>query len=194
MRGAQSRSLALCRSHRAPPRAGLRLRALRPLLPLQTSGKLEKAEILEMTVQYLRALHSADFPRGREKGAHGLGQEKPAGSVRHTELGVAVGGSRAGEVSSPDPAGPVGPAKAGGRAGGFWAGWFRCLLSGGAGRVSRLRESRPLACSFPFSRLGSGEADLQWELRPESVVGGACTRLGLSFFPVYDFPALQQNC
>ncbi|NXR08515.1 HELT protein, partial [Semnornis frantzii] len=37
-----------------------------PLL-LQSSGKLEKAEILEMTVQYLRALHSADFPRGREK-------------------------------------------------------------------------------------------------------------------------------
>lgn len=36
--------------------------------PLQSSGKLEKAEILEMTVQYLRALHSADFPRGREKG------------------------------------------------------------------------------------------------------------------------------
>lgn len=35
---------------------------------LQSSGKLEKAEILEMTVQYLRALHSADFPRGREKG------------------------------------------------------------------------------------------------------------------------------
>ncbi|KAJ7326768.1 hypothetical protein JRQ81_016527 [Phrynocephalus forsythii] len=33
----------------------------------QSSGKLEKAEILEMTVQYLRALHSADFPRGREK-------------------------------------------------------------------------------------------------------------------------------
>ncbi|XP_029815289.1 LOW QUALITY PROTEIN: hairy and enhancer of split-related protein HELT [Manacus vitellinus] len=32
-----------------------------------SSGKLEKAEILEMTVQYLRALHSADFPRGREK-------------------------------------------------------------------------------------------------------------------------------
>ncbi|NWU39722.1 HELT protein, partial [Hylia prasina] len=38
--------------------------------PLQSSGKLEKAEILEMTVQYLRALHSADFPRGREKGSH----------------------------------------------------------------------------------------------------------------------------
>lgn len=37
---------------------------------LQSSGKLEKAEILEMTVQYLRALHSADFPRGREKGGH----------------------------------------------------------------------------------------------------------------------------
>uniref|UniRef100_A0A4W4DUP8 Helt bHLH transcription factor n=1 Tax=Electrophorus electricus TaxID=8005 RepID=A0A4W4DUP8_ELEEL len=37
-------------------------------LILTTSGKLEKAEILEMTVQYLRALHSADFPRGREKG------------------------------------------------------------------------------------------------------------------------------
>ncbi|XP_023076689.1 hairy and enhancer of split-related protein HELT isoform X1 [Piliocolobus tephrosceles] len=36
-------------------------------LLLQSSGKLEKAEILEMTVQYLRALHSADFPRGREK-------------------------------------------------------------------------------------------------------------------------------
>lgn len=35
---------------------------------MQSSGKLEKAEILEMTVQYLRALHSADFPRGREKG------------------------------------------------------------------------------------------------------------------------------
>ncbi|NXO02885.1 HELT protein, partial [Rhinopomastus cyanomelas] len=35
--------------------------------PQQSSGKLEKAEILEMTVQYLRALHSADFPRGREK-------------------------------------------------------------------------------------------------------------------------------
>lgn len=35
---------------------------------VQSSGKLEKAEILEMTVQYLRALHSADFPRGREKG------------------------------------------------------------------------------------------------------------------------------
>ncbi|XP_044925395.1 hairy and enhancer of split-related protein HELT [Mustela putorius furo] len=38
-----------------------------PFLLLQSSGKLEKAEILEMTVQYLRALHSADFPRGREK-------------------------------------------------------------------------------------------------------------------------------
>ncbi|NWR68887.1 HELT protein, partial [Centropus unirufus] len=38
-----------------------------PFPPLQSSGKLEKAEILEMTVQYLRALHSADFPRGREK-------------------------------------------------------------------------------------------------------------------------------
>ncbi|GAB1293142.1 Hairy and enhancer of split-related protein HELT [Apodemus speciosus] len=37
-------------------------------LAKQSSGKLEKAEILEMTVQYLRALHSADFPRGREKG------------------------------------------------------------------------------------------------------------------------------
>ncbi|XP_004281780.1 hairy and enhancer of split-related protein HELT isoform X1 [Neophocaena asiaeorientalis asiaeorientalis] len=36
-------------------------------LAKQSSGKLEKAEILEMTVQYLRALHSADFPRGREK-------------------------------------------------------------------------------------------------------------------------------
>lgn len=36
----------------------------------QSSGKLEKAEILEMTVQYLRALHSADFPRGREKGRY----------------------------------------------------------------------------------------------------------------------------
>ncbi|XP_061536451.1 hairy and enhancer of split-related protein helt [Phycodurus eques] len=36
-------------------------------LAKQNSGKLEKAEILEMTVQYLRALHSADFPRGREK-------------------------------------------------------------------------------------------------------------------------------
>lgn len=39
-------------------------------LLLQSSGKLEKAEILEMTVQYLRALHSADFPRGREKGGY----------------------------------------------------------------------------------------------------------------------------
>ncbi len=40
------------------------------ILPIlkQNSGKLEKAEILEMTVQYLRVLHSADFPRGREKG------------------------------------------------------------------------------------------------------------------------------
>ncbi|XP_029115016.1 hairy and enhancer of split-related protein helt isoform X1 [Scleropages formosus] len=37
-------------------------------LAKQNSGKLEKAEILEMTVQYLRALHSADFPRGRDKG------------------------------------------------------------------------------------------------------------------------------
>ncbi|XP_058863467.1 hairy and enhancer of split-related protein helt-like [Acipenser ruthenus] len=37
-------------------------------LAKQSSGKLEKAEILEMTVQYLRALHSGDFPRGREKG------------------------------------------------------------------------------------------------------------------------------
>lgn len=35
---------------------------------MKNCGKLEKAEILEMTVQYLRALHSADFPRGREKG------------------------------------------------------------------------------------------------------------------------------
>ncbi|XP_053273985.1 hairy and enhancer of split-related protein helt-like [Pleuronectes platessa] len=34
----------------------------------QPSGKLEKAEILEMTVQYLRALHTVDFPSGREKG------------------------------------------------------------------------------------------------------------------------------
>ncbi|XP_017537241.2 hairy and enhancer of split-related protein helt [Pygocentrus nattereri] len=38
-------------------------------LAKQNCGKLEKAEILEMTVQYLRALHAADFPRGgREKG------------------------------------------------------------------------------------------------------------------------------
>ncbi|EHB03633.1 Hairy and enhancer of split-related protein HELT [Heterocephalus glaber] len=36
-------------------------------LAKQSSGKLEKAEILEMTVQYLRALHSSDFLRGREK-------------------------------------------------------------------------------------------------------------------------------
>ncbi|KAM5264666.1 hairy and enhancer of split-related protein HELT isoform 2-T2 [Ctenodactylus gundi] len=36
-------------------------------LAKQSSGKLEKAEILEMTVQYLRALHSADVPRGRER-------------------------------------------------------------------------------------------------------------------------------
>jgi hypothetical protein len=43
-------------------------RCKEPFLLLQSSGKLEKAEILEMTVQYLRALHSADFPRGREKG------------------------------------------------------------------------------------------------------------------------------
>lgn len=57
-------------------RAGLRLPAVNPS-PLQTSGKLEKAEILEMTVQYLRALHSADFPRGREKGGHGLGRARP---------------------------------------------------------------------------------------------------------------------
>uniref|UniRef100_A0A8C5V810 Helt bHLH transcription factor n=1 Tax=Microcebus murinus TaxID=30608 RepID=A0A8C5V810_MICMU len=42
-------------------------RCKEPFLLLQSSGKLEKAEILEMTVQYLRALHSADFPRGREK-------------------------------------------------------------------------------------------------------------------------------
>ncbi|XP_060699295.1 hairy and enhancer of split-related protein helt [Hemiscyllium ocellatum] len=37
-------------------------------LAKQGTGKLEKAEILEMTVQYLRALHSADLARGREKG------------------------------------------------------------------------------------------------------------------------------
>lgn len=48
-----------------------------PFLLLQSSGKLEKAEILEMTVQYLRALHSADFPRGREKGGRGLGKGEP---------------------------------------------------------------------------------------------------------------------
>uniref|UniRef100_H0XEA8 Helt bHLH transcription factor n=1 Tax=Otolemur garnettii TaxID=30611 RepID=H0XEA8_OTOGA len=42
-------------------------RCEKSVLLLQSSGKLEKAEILEMTVQYLRALHSADFPRGREK-------------------------------------------------------------------------------------------------------------------------------
>lgn len=30
-----------------------------------------------MTVQYLRALHSADFPRGREKGGHWFRQRKP---------------------------------------------------------------------------------------------------------------------
>lgn len=48
---------------------GLRLWATgETRIPSQSSGKLEKAEILEMTVQYLRALHSADFPRGREKG------------------------------------------------------------------------------------------------------------------------------
>uniref|UniRef100_A0A8C0SDD6 Helt bHLH transcription factor n=1 Tax=Canis lupus familiaris TaxID=9615 RepID=A0A8C0SDD6_CANLF len=44
-----------------------RVAARSPCSFLQSSGKLEKAEILEMTVQYLRALHSADFPRGREK-------------------------------------------------------------------------------------------------------------------------------
>ncbi|XP_053072262.1 hairy and enhancer of split-related protein HELT [Acinonyx jubatus] len=52
-----------------PARVGLRPlgRCEELFLLLQSSGKLEKAEILEMTVQYLRALHSADFPRGREK-------------------------------------------------------------------------------------------------------------------------------
>uniref|UniRef100_A0A8C9JHQ6 Helt bHLH transcription factor n=1 Tax=Panthera tigris altaica TaxID=74533 RepID=A0A8C9JHQ6_PANTA len=52
-----------------PARVGLRSlgRCEELFLLLQSSGKLEKAEILEMTVQYLRALHSADFPRGREK-------------------------------------------------------------------------------------------------------------------------------
>ncbi|XP_078453910.1 hairy and enhancer of split-related protein HELT [Lampetra planeri] len=38
-------------------------------LAKQSSGKLEKAEILEMTVQYLRALHSSDLLRGKEKTA-----------------------------------------------------------------------------------------------------------------------------
>uniref|UniRef100_A0A8C4R0C0 Hairy and enhancer of split-related protein HELT n=1 Tax=Eptatretus burgeri TaxID=7764 RepID=A0A8C4R0C0_EPTBU len=37
-------------------------------LARQDSGKLEKAEILEMTVQYLKALHSADLLRGKDKG------------------------------------------------------------------------------------------------------------------------------
>uniref|UniRef100_A0A2K6SNG2 Helt bHLH transcription factor n=1 Tax=Saimiri boliviensis boliviensis TaxID=39432 RepID=A0A2K6SNG2_SAIBB len=55
----RAHSLVLSRST-VPTQQGL-------FLLLQSSGKLEKAEILEMTVQYLRALHSADFPRGREK-------------------------------------------------------------------------------------------------------------------------------
>lgn len=43
---------------------------------VQNCGKLEKAEILEMTVQYLRALHAADFPRGgREKGTDPQGTD-----------------------------------------------------------------------------------------------------------------------
>ncbi|XP_072619872.1 hairy and enhancer of split-related protein HELT [Vulpes vulpes] len=49
------------------PARARRVAARSPCSFLQSSGKLEKAEILEMTVQYLRALHSADFPRGREK-------------------------------------------------------------------------------------------------------------------------------
>lgn len=56
-----------------------------PFLLLQSSGKLEKAEILEMTVQYLRALHSADFPRGREKGGHGLGNGTPGSGACATQ-------------------------------------------------------------------------------------------------------------
>lgn len=62
---------------------GLRLWAAgETRIPSQSSGKLEKAEILEMTVQYLRALHSADFPRGREKGKR-VDYRKPwAGNLR----------------------------------------------------------------------------------------------------------------
>uniref|UniRef100_A0A8C7E1T9 Hairy and enhancer of split-related protein HELT n=1 Tax=Naja naja TaxID=35670 RepID=A0A8C7E1T9_NAJNA len=57
-------------------------------LAKQSSGKLEKAEILEMTVQYLRALHSADFPRGREKGRRALpGTVRPGARQQAGEAG-----------------------------------------------------------------------------------------------------------
>uniref|UniRef100_H2PEV6 Helt bHLH transcription factor n=1 Tax=Pongo abelii TaxID=9601 RepID=H2PEV6_PONAB len=62
----RSRVLSLVLSSATVPAQALG-RCEGPFLLLQSSGKLEKAEILEMTVQYLRALHSADFPRGREK-------------------------------------------------------------------------------------------------------------------------------
>ena len=80
-----------------PARVGLRPlgRCEELFLLLQSSGKLEKAEILEMTVQYLRALHSADFPRGREKGGRGLDKGEPGrGAFATLALGAGSGGQR----------------------------------------------------------------------------------------------------
>lgn len=75
------------------------------LAAFQSSGKLEKAEILEMTVQYLRALHSADFPRGREKGKRaasgGGGRERwEAGARPGTRLRQGSRSWRAGEEAA----------------------------------------------------------------------------------------------
>lgn len=111
-----------------------------------------------MTVQYLRALHSADFPRGREKGGPWLGREH----APHKDLGVAIGvKGRNGEVSSLDTAGAgvgSGTTKAKGEGAEEPVSAYTGSVASsqvGRGRVSLLQKRRSFARAF--SRLQTGE-------------------------------------
>ena len=182
---------------------------------MQSSGKLEKAEILEMTVQYLRALHSADFPRGREKGGRGLRKGEPGRGPRATQR---PGGGSGSEAALARGLSLSGCCRGGGGGGvevgagscesygdwstGVWGYRFRGLLSGGEGGVRLLRKRKSLAGVFPVSRVTRGEGGRPTGT-PARKRDGRCLapasrsrseRALTVFFFLRFFSPLQQNC
>ena len=164
---------------------------------MQSSGKLEKAEILEMTVQYLRALHSADFPRGREKGGQGVcATQSPGGgsgnkAVSQGPLSGCCGGRGPESRESSGGTGEQGSGDAGSEA----------SSQVGRGEVRLLRQRRSLACVFSSLQAGKRGAGPEWKPARKRDGRGLASALGsrsgrghsqfsLSLFSL----PLQQSC
>lgn len=157
-----------------------------------------------MTVQYLRALHSADFPRGREKGGCWPGKGIPGqgACATHKDLGVAIGvKGRKGEVSSLDTAeAGVGSGPANAKGEGAEEPVSAYTGSAASSQVGRGGVSLLLAL-FPVSRLEREEGPSSKNFGPK-VIGGAWhlpwapSREGAAQFLsfLWFFSPVQQNC